>query len=433
MNGAARTINAWNRVRWLLGVLGVTGMLALTFVSCGDTGGDSGVQGGNQFVSQGCLPEDSCLSLTINPRFLQANNSDVASFIARLIDDSGNVLVNEQICFSIDDPTGATIFDPATFCQLTDSFGSVSGKLRSNRRTGSFRLIATPTTNFGLTGSVTFVVGGGDDVCLLDLLPDTGLIPPATGQRLNACTICADGARAIGAPVNFSGCPPGVCTLSPVSDATDNNGCATTILRNQAVGGENNAVQVNISATSGFGGDVSTFILGPLAPTATPLPTQTPRPECSDMIDNDGDGCTDQGDMGGDPSCSSTGDNSESPPDAACRGGSQCQDGLDNDGDGCTDFSMMGGDPSCSSIADNSEGPGDPACVNPPTPGQMTPATTAAPAPTAAPTAAPQCNDNIDNDSDGCTDFESTMGQGGDPGCASAFDNNEGLPGPPCF
>src|SRR5258706_1495406 len=67
--------------------------------------------------------------------------------------------------------------------------------------------------------------------------------------------------------------------------------------------------------------------------------------QCSDGIDNDGDGLID---YPADPGCSSPTDNSEvnSLPTY------QCNDGIDNDGDGLIDFPQ---DPGCSSYTDNSE------------------------------------------------------------------------------
>ncbi|MDD4319026.1 MAG: hypothetical protein PHW10_01745 [Candidatus Peribacteraceae bacterium] len=66
-------------------------------------------------------------------------------------------------------------------------------------------------------------------------------------------------------------------------------------------------------------------------------------PQCSDGVDNDGDGAID----GIDLSCSGTGDNDETNPQR------ECQDGVDNDGDGKTDYPQ---DPQCIS-RQGSEGP----------------------------------------------------------------------------
>lgn len=70
--------------------------------------------------------------------------------------------------------------------------------------------------------------------------------------------------------------------------------------------------------------------------------------ECSDSVDNDGDGFTD---YPTDPSCSSATDDTESPFDTV-----QCNDGIDNDIDGFTDYPD---DPSCTSLSDTTEFPAD--------------------------------------------------------------------------
>ena len=109
-------------------------------------------------------------------------------------------------------------------------------------------------------------------------------------------------------------------------------------------------------------------------------PNCAPPPQCSDGIDNDGDGQTD---FPNDTGCSSPSDNDETNPP-------QCSDGIDNDGDGKIDMV----DPSCSSPGDNDE-------TNP-----------------------PQCSDGIDNDGDGNIDFPN------DTGCSSPSDNDETNPPP---
>jgi hypothetical protein len=104
--------------------------------------------------------------------------------------------------------------------------------------------------------------------------------------------------------------------------------------------------------------------------------------QCSDGVDNDGDGLTDIED----PGCSTPDDDDESD------GTSQCQDGIDNDGDGATDIA----DFSCSSPQDNDE-------TNPKA----------------------QCQDGSDNDSDGAIDMN-------DFSCASNQDNDESDPQSEC-
>ena len=104
-------------------------------------------------------------------------------------------------------------------------------------------------------------------------------------------------------------------------------------------------------------------------------------PQCSDEIDNDGDGRIDHPN---DPGCASPQDDDETdggtPP--------QCSDGRDNDGDGFIDYPY---DPGCDHRNDNDERDRD----------------------------APECSDRIDNDRDGASDFPL------DSGCKSASDDDE--------
>lgn len=99
-------------------------------------------------------------------------------------------------------------------------------------------------------------------------------------------------------------------------------------------------------------------------------------PQCSDGIDNDGNGLTD---FPNDPGCTSASDTTESNTFP------QCSDWIDNDGDGAIDFPADSG---CTGLSDNSE-------------------------------QTPQCADGIDNDGDGTTDYPA------DKGCTSSNDNTE--------
>lgn len=71
------------------------------------------------------------------------------------------------------------------------------------------------------------------------------------------------------------------------------------------------------------------------------------RPECSDEVENDGDGLLD---FPADPGCTSAEDLSEA---------ADCNDGLDNDGDGLADY---GSDPGCRNRRESARE--DPACDN---------------------------------------------------------------------
>lgn len=110
------------------------------------------------------------------------------------------------------------------------------------------------------------------------------------------------------------------------------------------------------------------------------------RPQCSDGVDNDGDGAIDFPD---DLGCTSeNGDNENEPPAA------QCMDGRDNDGDGKIDFPA---DPGCFAKHQDDETddcPDGPSC--------------------------PQCADGKDNDMNGKIDWPSDSG-----GCTSASDYDE--------
>ena len=103
--------------------------------------------------------------------------------------------------------------------------------------------------------------------------------------------------------------------------------------------------------------------------------------ECSDGLDNDGDGLKD---YPADPGCESDFD----PREEALSTPHACSDGLDNDSDGRIDFdSNHNGrqdaqdDPGCSSASDDDE-------YN---------------------VVLPQCSDGIDNDTDGKTDFPADL------------------------
>jgi large repetitive protein len=106
------------------------------------------------------------------------------------------------------------------------------------------------------------------------------------------------------------------------------------------------------------------------------------NPQCSDGIDNDGDGLVDFPD---DPGCTSPDDDSEDSPPSP-----QCSDGRDNDGDGLIDFPN---DPGCFSPEADDETDDCPSGPN-----------------------CPQCGNQIDDDNNGLIDYPA------DPGCMSAAD-----------
>ncbi|MBB5208447.1 Ig domain-containing protein [Chiayiivirga flava] len=119
--------------------------------------------------------------------------------------------------------------------------------------------------------------------------------------------------------------------------------------------------------------------------------SQLEAPECSDGADNDGDT---QIDFGSDTFCVSPADQFEADFN------NQCSDGIDNDGDGLVDFVPGAGDPDCFNPGDSTEYAG-------------------------------LCSDGIDNDGDGFTDFPDDMGcfapndnDETDPVCSDGIDND---------
>jgi hypothetical protein len=110
------------------------------------------------------------------------------------------------------------------------------------------------------------------------------------------------------------------------------------------------------------------------------------HPQCSDGLDNDGDGLVD---YPADPGCENASDNDESNHVPVLH---QCNDGIDNDGDNRTDYPD---DVGCSGLLDDNES--DHPIVPP---------------------VLPQCNDGIDNDHDGFTDMNDTD-------CVTPSDNSE--------
>jgi hypothetical protein len=117
-------------------------------------------------------------------------------------------------------------------------------------------------------------------------------------------------------------------------------------------------------------------------------------PDCSNGLDDDGDGTID---AGADPGCSDALDTSERDPTHVC------DDGIDNDGDQLVDWPI---DPDCADLLDYSEAPvcfdgfdndGDGLTDSPADPGCFAPG---------AQLENPACDDGLDNDNDGGTDWD---------------------------
>ena len=250
--------------RTLFGAVSVLGLgaFAAGLVHCGGTGGGLGAGGsGAQAVNTSCNPDSSCLTLSIQDRTLAADNADQTTFQATLRDGSGNFVEGVSVCFRMEDPGMATIFEPADACGLTNAGGVVSGSLRAQQRSGSSFLIATAT---GLESREKIVFG---NACLIDLEPENATLQSGDAEFLSACIECADDTVLRGATVTFSGCAGKPCTLdgsggtgASTTATTANNGCATASLLNNNVGAA--SAQATITASEPTSGsDSSSFVL----------------------------------------------------------------------------------------------------------------------------------------------------------------------------
>lgn len=219
----------------------------------------------------------------------------------------------------------------------------------------------------------TAVLATGVGVLLTLGLADVQAAKPGP---LESCSISpADGSTAEGVAITFTGNPVGGKGSKSYSwDFSAGNGqpAASTETSVDVTYADAGTYDVLLSVSDKNNDTVNCFTTVTVDPPGTP--------QCSDTIDNDGDGLTD---FPADPGCDDANDNDET--DATVF---QCSDGIDNDGDGLIDFPA---DPGCDAANDDDE-----------TDAQVA-----------------QCSDGIDNDGDNLIDFPA------DPGCADANDNTE--------
>jgi Big-like domain-containing protein len=147
------------------------GLGAIAFYSsCSSTDSDLDPSAAlGQFFNQSCAPNGgACLTLT-TPNSVPADGTTISGFRARLVDGSGVPIANQEICFAFEDPGVATLTEPTDGCGLTDANGGISGQFRSGINSGSFQLVASAPSGFGLrssrtisfTGAGTAPSGGG--------------------------------------------------------------------------------------------------------------------------------------------------------------------------------------------------------------------------------------------------------------------------------
>ena len=202
-------------------------------------------------------------------------------------------------------------------------------------------------------------------------------------------------------------------TLPPLIPAGCGNGTPNTpALLPPLVTAVCNAAEANAAqaaATYGVREGLTTFVLnGIKATTGASESRAFMRAQCSDGVDNDGDGRID---FPNDPDCSGPTDDSEAGgaddddvQRETDRGDAECEDGRDNDGDGRVDFPD---DPGCTSRSDDSEEDGaGTAGAGGGGGGQ-------------GGGGGAECQDGVDNDGDGRVDHPD------DPQCTSPSDDSE--------
>ena len=273
----------------------------------------------------------------------------------------------------------------------SESFSAQCGDGIDNDGDGLIDYPADPQCNFQNDNTENFgqcdngIDDDGDG--LIDFPADPGCTSPSDPNETSP--VCSDG-------VDNDG--------DGLIDFPADPGCANANSNNEAP-----------ACNDGTDNDGDGLIDFPADPVCTSPTDPAEQTQCSDGFDNDGDGLID---FPADPGCTALNDTSETNPP-------QCNDGIDNDGNGIIDFPQ---DQGCTTGGDAFEGPDcsdgedhdqdglvdalDPGCTSPADVNELSNAVTRA------------CNDGIDNDGDGATDFPA------DTGCQSAWDDVEYSPTP---
>jgi hypothetical protein len=282
---------------------------------------------------------------------------------------------------------------------------------------GSFTVVAAPVvTSFtptsgpvgtdvtisgtGFTGA-TSVTFNGTTASFVEVsdLEITASVPAGATSGLIAVTTAGGTGTSTGtftvvaAPVLTSFTP----TSGPVGTGVTISGTgftgATSVTFNGTSASFVEVSDVEITTTVPAGATTGpVFVTNPAGTGASAAHFTVIVPECSNGLDDDGDGLTDHPD---DPGCADATDLSEHAPSLAC------DDGVDGDGDGSADF------------------PSDPGCQSPTSSLEN-----------------PKCQDGIDNEGDGKIDFDGGASVNGgiplappDPHCPVAFRNSESKQG----
>ena len=324
----------------------------------------------------------------------------------------------------------ASVLDP--ICNATDICLTVLNATSTTTATGTSNRFSTATASVGGPAGINATAVSSnaninEDANCQAAHGDSNVADASVGaftadaiQSTSDSRECKDGTRTQANTSRVVNLGATGVTLPPLIPAGCGNGTPDTLaLIPGLLPAVCNADDVNgaqAAATYGVREGLTTFALN-VAPNSALLKATTGasesrafmRAQCSDGVDNDGDGRID---FPNDPGCTGPTDDSEAGGDdggdtdpGGDRGDAECEDGRDNDGDGRVDFPD---DPGCSSRSDDSEAGGA---------GTAGGGGGGGGGGDAGDT---ECSDGVDNDGDGRVDFPN------DPGCSSASDDSEG-------
>ena len=271
-------------------------------------------------------------------------------------DDDGNGLIDYPA-----DPGCTAASDPTEFTLDADACGSITVKMLPAGGSDSGTLDTTSSTS-----TVTSTCGGGGGAAAVAYeisLPTPKVIVATTDTGgTTADTVIDIRTRACSTGSDDIACNDN--TPGGATDADGNPDVASTVTASLAAGQyyiiveghDSSAIgtyQLQVNFFNGEGTPCTDMSqCGPGLVCRVPL-GQTmmvcSKPECSDGVDDDGDG---KADFPDDPGCTDPSDNDETDDCPSGPNCPACSNGKDDDGDGLTDYPA---DPSCKSAAGTSE------------------------------------------------------------------------------
>ena len=277
----------------------------------------------------------------------------------------------------VESPEGAVLLEPVVANDqgspcATDNAGLIL-PLGLPNGLGSASVLTASTTTAGGAGAesgvteVTLTLGNG-----IPAITATVLTAEASGACTNGAPALSSSSKVVSLTIGGDS-----VDIPPDQSAVDVPlGDLGSIHLNQTVASENEVVQRALVVDT----ILARIVIAEAIADVEGDPCAEDLPQCSDGVDNDGDG---QIDFPNDPGCANEDDDTEQDEVLP-----QCSDGVDNDGDGKIDFPN---DPGCANEDDDTEQGED----------------------------QPECSDDVDNDGDGMIDFPN------DPGCSSLDDDSE--------